>query len=86
MKRDVLCNEVPLILRREIYATAAVAGGIVYVLLTNARIGGTSVALLTGATVFLLRLTAPASTRTPRTPAPGTKNARLHRTKPARAL
>ena len=50
----MLCNEVPLILRREIYATAAVdlapqdqgyliaehvavAGAIVFVLLTNAR-------------------------------------------------
>lgn len=31
--RDVVCNEVPLILRREIYATAALAGAAVYVLL-----------------------------------------------------
>lgn len=29
--RDVLCNEVPLILRREIYATAAALGALVYV-------------------------------------------------------
>jgi uncharacterized membrane protein YeiH len=31
--RDVVCNEVPLILRREIYATAALVGAAVYVLL-----------------------------------------------------
>ena len=31
--RDVLCAEVPLILRREIYATASVAGAVVFVVL-----------------------------------------------------
>ena len=31
--RDVICNEVPLILRREIYATAAAAGALVFVVL-----------------------------------------------------
>lgn len=31
--RDVLCDETPLILRREIYATAALGGGVVYVVL-----------------------------------------------------
>lgn len=56
--RDVLCSEVPLILRREIYATAAIAGATVYVLLTNSEIHGTIVVLLTASTVFLLRLTA----------------------------
>jgi len=33
--RDVLCAEIPLILRRDIYATAAIAGATVYVLLTG---------------------------------------------------
>ena len=32
--RDVLCNEIPLILRREIYATAAAFGATVFILLT----------------------------------------------------
>ncbi|HEV2092348.1 MAG TPA: TRIC cation channel family protein [Rubrobacter sp.] len=50
--RDVLCTEVPLILRREIYATAAIAGALVFVVLTNL------VAVPTVATVFGLRLTA----------------------------
>lgn len=31
--RDVLCQEIPLILRNEIYATAAVCGALVYILL-----------------------------------------------------
>lgn len=30
--RDVLCGEVPLILRRDIYATASIAGGTLYLL------------------------------------------------------
>ena len=29
--RDVLCNEIPLIFRREIYATACLAGGLVFI-------------------------------------------------------
>lgn len=33
MLRDVLCNEIPLILRKEIYATAALSGALVYTLL-----------------------------------------------------
>ena len=32
MIRDVICNEIPLILSREIYATAAFAASLVYVL------------------------------------------------------
>lgn len=56
--RDVLCTEVPLILRREIYATAAIAGAIVFVVLTNLGTTGPLVALPTVATVFGLRLTA----------------------------
>lgn len=33
--RDVLTNEIPLIFRREIYATACLIGGIVYLILTK---------------------------------------------------
>lgn len=31
--RDILCNEIPLVFRHEIYATACLAGGILYLLL-----------------------------------------------------
>ena len=58
MMRDVLCSEVPFILRREVYATAAIAGATVYVLLTKAGVDGAIVALLTVSTVFFLRLAA----------------------------
>ena len=56
--RDVLCDEVPLILRREIYATAALAGATIYVLLEEASAGAPLTALLPVATVFALRLAA----------------------------
>ena len=32
--RDILCNEIPVVFRREIYATACIAGGGLYFLLT----------------------------------------------------
>lgn len=56
--RDVICNEVPLILRREIYLTAAAAGAAVFVLL---RVEGVwrEPAFLAGAlTCFLIRAAA----------------------------
>ena len=56
--RDVLCAEVPLILRREIYATASIAGGAIYVLLVEVGASDPLVSLLPIATVFALRVTA----------------------------
>jgi uncharacterized membrane protein YeiH len=56
--RDVLCGETPLILRREIYATAAVAGAATYVVL-NAWVGqGAITATASIAVTLLLRLAA----------------------------
>ncbi|MGE0736388.1 MAG: trimeric intracellular cation channel family protein [Alphaproteobacteria bacterium] len=34
--RDILCNEIPLIFQREVYATASLAGALVYLLLASA--------------------------------------------------
>lgn len=56
--RDVLCAEVPLILRREIYATASVAGAVVFVLLQEIGAASPLLPLLSIATVFVLRLAA----------------------------
>ena len=56
--RDILCTEAPLILRRETYATAAIAGATVFVVLASLGATGPLVALPTVATVFGLRLTA----------------------------
>lgn len=56
--RDVLSGEIPLILRREIYATAAIAGATTYVVL-NALVGQGAVTLTASiAVTLLLRLSA----------------------------
>lgn len=58
LMRDILCAEVPLILRREIYATAALAGAGMFVALTLAG-AGRDAALWGGVAVGLgLRLAA----------------------------
>lgn len=57
--RDVLCAEIPLILRRDIYATAALAGGGLYVLLHQALSVADLTATLAGmTTVVALRFSA----------------------------
>jgi uncharacterized membrane protein YeiH len=53
--RDILCNEAPLILRREVYATAAAAGAVVYVGLTALQAGRTISAILGIAAAFAPR-------------------------------
>jgi uncharacterized membrane protein YeiH len=58
MVRDVLCDETPLILRKEIYATAAMAGGVLYLGLRLAEAGGAVAATTTIAAVSVVRLTA----------------------------
>lgn len=58
MLRDVLCAEVPLILRREIYATASIAGAALYVAGQAAALDATLVAFTAMATVFGLRMAA----------------------------
>lgn len=56
--RDVLCRETPMILRREIYATAAIAGATTYVAL-SAWVGPGAVTLTASiAVTLLLRLAA----------------------------
>jgi uncharacterized membrane protein YeiH len=39
--RDILCNEIPVIFRKEIYATACIAGGLGYFLLEKLPINDT---------------------------------------------
>ena len=56
--RDVLANEVPLILRREIYASACVAGAGLLVALVLAGTNHTFAALLAAGTVIAIRLLA----------------------------
>ena len=35
MLRDIICNEIPLVLQREIYISASIAGSVTYLLLDN---------------------------------------------------
>ncbi|WP_263785580.1 trimeric intracellular cation channel family protein [Salinibacter grassmerensis] len=58
MVRDVLCDETPLILREEIYATAALSGGVLYLGLRAAALPEAAVAGLTIVTVSAVRLAA----------------------------
>jgi len=53
--RDVLCNEVPLIFRRQIYASACLAGGLVYVLGLQASLPALWISLLSIAIVVGIR-------------------------------
>ncbi len=56
--RDILANQVPLILRREIYASACVAGGALLVVLEHFGTGRPVAALLAAGTVIVVRLLA----------------------------
>lgn len=55
--RDMLSGEVPMVLRKEIYASAAIAGGSVYVLL-EPFLGSVETTLLAAALVLSMRMLA----------------------------
>lgn len=54
--RDTLTNEVPLIFHREIYATACIAGALVYLLLRWVGIDAALNQLLTAGVIIVIRL------------------------------
>ena len=56
--RDVLCAEVPLILRKEIYATASLAGAVAYVPLNEVAQANPAITVVPMAIVFAVRLAA----------------------------
>lgn len=56
--RDILCNEIPVIFRKEIYATACIAGGLVYFLLRKLPIDNNLIFVIAGAVVISVRLVA----------------------------
>lgn len=56
--RDLLANQVPLILRREIYASACIAGGFMLVIFEHIGAGRPVAALLAAGTVIVIRLLA----------------------------
>jgi uncharacterized membrane protein YeiH len=56
--RDILANQVPLILRREIYASACVAGGFLLVILEHLGTARPIAAIIAAVTVIIVRLLA----------------------------
>lgn len=56
--RDILCNEIPVIFRKEIYATACILGGIAYFLLSEFPIQDNIVFIIAGVVVITTRLLA----------------------------
>lgn len=53
--RDVLCNDIPLIFHKEIYATACLIGGIVYLLLFFTNCTESVTAIISAITIFTIR-------------------------------
>ncbi len=56
--RDVLLNEVPLLLRKDIYALACVAGGVVYFACIQFNLSTSLTELIAALTVILVRVIA----------------------------
>ena len=56
--RDILCNEIPVIFRKEVYATACIAGGVVYFALRQLPIDNNIIFVIAGAVVITIRLVA----------------------------
>lgn len=56
--RDILCNEIPIIFRKEVYATACILGGFTYFLLSKLPIDNNFVFVISGSVVIAIRLIA----------------------------
>ena len=56
--RDVICNEIPLIFRKEIYALACLFGGFIFILLRYLEVDTTVNILITIVIIFVLRIMA----------------------------
>lgn len=56
--RDILCNEIPIIFRREIYATICILGGIVFFALKYFNLNNDILYLVTSSVIISIRLMA----------------------------
>ena len=56
--RDILCNEIPVIFRKEIYATACILGGLTYFLLRRFLEDENYLFVIAGLVVIIVRLIA----------------------------
>ncbi len=58
MLRDILCNDIPLVLRKELYAVIALVGALLYVVLAHVHVLRDINVLITMTTIFIMRLLA----------------------------
>jgi uncharacterized membrane protein YeiH len=58
MLRDILCNETPIVFRSTLYATAAWAGGLLYIALNQLHVDSALAAAIAGLAIFLIRMAA----------------------------
>ncbi len=56
--RDILCNEIPLIFRTDIYATASLAGALLLIVLDNHNVSHNLAILLAMSSIVVIRLIA----------------------------
>ncbi len=54
--RDILCNDIPVIFRKEIYATICIVGGIIFFILKQTDLSDSMIYLSTSLLIILLRL------------------------------
>jgi uncharacterized membrane protein YeiH len=58
MARDLLCGSVPLVLHEDVYATAALGGAVVYLVLVQGATSSGTAVLIGGAVTLVIRLSA----------------------------
>lgn len=58
MLRDILCNDIPLVLRKELYAVIALGGALLYIALDNYQISNHLNIVITFIAIFVSRLLA----------------------------
>lgn len=58
MLRDILCNDIPLVLRKELYAVIALVGALLFIALAHFHIPHNLNIVLTFITIFTIRLLA----------------------------
>src|SRR5690554_8189589 len=56
--RDILCNEIPIIFRKEIYATACLLGGLMFFILKYFSVNDNFIYIATAGTIIVIRILA----------------------------
>ncbi|MDX2346159.1 MAG: trimeric intracellular cation channel family protein [Legionella sp.] len=58
MLRDILCNDIPLVLRNELYAVIALMGAVLYIILHHFHVDNNISSIMTVLFIFIARLLA----------------------------